>query len=93
MAGGIRDKGEWWPSPGERSEVEVIDDKWGLGIFCRRVAAGPEKEAEEEFVQTNLASFSAEVVSPIKTKAKQTNKKTSFQEKLTISVKQEVNIF
>lgn len=40
----------------------MIDDKWVLGIFCRRAAAGPEKEAEEELVQTNLASFSAEVV-------------------------------
>lgn len=44
-----------------------------LGIFCRRVAGGPEKEVEEELVQVNLASFSAEVVNPIKTK---TNKQT-----------------
>lgn len=53
----------------------MIDDKWVLGIFCRRAAAGPEKEAEEELVQTNLASFSAEVVNPIKSKTnKQKNR-------------------
>ena len=46
IAGGIWDR-EWWPGPGERSGVVTIDDKWVLGIFCRRVAAGPEKEVEE----------------------------------------------